>query len=103
MLFRRRQFTDAFSAVARVQVTLDFSSAGQGVSRALTATVQGAKVGDIVIVTPALPAAGTITGVFSGTVTADDTVQVVWYNHSQAGTVDPPSQLYNVIVIKQGR
>jgi hypothetical protein len=78
-----------------VTATLNFASIaalGQGTQ---TVTVTGARAGDAVQVTTP-DVAGVI---FSGSVTADNTVTVYAKNFS-AGAVDPPSQVFRIIVLQ---
>lgn len=94
---RRRQFTDVFSSVARQRQTIDFgSTAASAVGTSSAFTVNGAAVGDVVVITPV---AAVATGFFTGTVTAANTV-VAFYNNNAAGTVDLASQSFNVLVLR---
>ena len=78
-------------------LTHDFGSINAQVQATQTATVSGARVGDIVIVRPTTAVNGII---LDGTVTADDTVTVRAVNYS-SGAIDPASQTYVILVIQQ--
>lgn len=95
-------FQQVFLAVAgvvktfNVTVTLDFANTGAGAQSSLTATVNGARSGDLVIVTPTADVSGMI---FTGVVTAIDTVTVYAKNFS-TGAVNPGSQVYRILVVQ---
>ena len=76
--------------------TLDFGSIATQSQATLTTTVTGARSGDAVQVTPANDVSGII---FIGVVTADNTVSVYAKNFS-TGSVNPPSQVYRIIVLQ---
>jgi hypothetical protein len=85
----------AWKSGSNVTATLDFASIASLAEGTQTVTVTGARVGDAVQVT-----APNVTGViFSGAVTADDTVTVYAKNFS-AGAVNPPSQAFRIIVLQ---
>lgn len=78
-----------------VTATLDFGAVLAQSQATLTATVTGARAGDAVQVTTA-----DVDGVvFTGAVTADDTVSVYAKNLS-AGPVNPGSQVFRLLVLQ---
>jgi hypothetical protein len=95
-------FTQLFAAVGWVQswsykFTLDFGSVpANSQSTGLTVTIQGARQGDSVTVTPYSDTVG-IT--YKGVVSANDTVSIYAINFT-AGAVSPASMLYRVVVIQ---
>ena len=95
-------FQQVFLAVAgvvktfNVTVTLNFANTAAGAQSSLTATVNGARSGDLVIVTPTADESGMI---FTGVVTAIDTVTVYAKNFSTA-PVNPGSQVYRILVVQ---
>lgn len=79
-----------------VTATIDFgSAAAQGQSSA-TVTIAGVRSGDAVHVTPTADVSGIV---FTGVVTAADTVTVYAKNYSAAG-IDPASQVFRIIVLQ---
>lgn len=80
-----------------VTLTHDFGSINAQAQATQTVTVTGARTGDVVIVRPTTAVNGIIV---DGAVTADNTVTVRAVNYS-ALSIDPASQVYNVIVIQQ--
>jgi len=79
-----------------ITATLDFGATGAQSQSALTATVTGARAGDAVQVTPLADVSGIV---FTGVVTAKDTVTVYAKNLS-SGSVNPPSQSYRILVLQ---
>ena len=75
----------------------DFGSINAQVQSTQTATVTGARVGDIVVVRPTTAVNGIIV---DGTVTADNTVTIRAVNYS-AAPIDPATQTYNILVFQQ--
>lgn len=78
-----------------VTATIDFGSIAALAQTTSDVTLEGARAGDAVQVTTA-NVAGVV---FSGCVTADDTVTVYAKNFS-AGAVNPPSQVFRIIVLQ---
>lgn len=78
-------------------LTHDFGSINAQVQATQTATVTGARSGDIVIVRPTTAVNGII---IDGTVTADNTVTIRAVNYS-SGAIDPASQSYKILVFQQ--
>ena len=92
---RTRQY-----GLALGSVTWDILNLASLANSSTTITVTGAVVGDMVVVSPAMPSAGVIV---AGDVTSADTVTIGGgggYNAS-GGAVDPPSTTYRVKVIRQ--
>ena len=95
-------FQQVFLAIAgvvktfNITITLDFANTAAGGQSSLTATVDGARSGDLVMVTPTADVSGMI---FTGVVTARDTVTVYAKNFS-TGAVDPASQIYRILVVQ---
>ena len=79
-----------------ITATLDFGLIAAQSQAGLTVTVTGARSGDSVSVTPLADVSGIV---FTGVVTAVDTVTVYAKNFSAAG-VNPASQLYRILVIQ---
>ena len=79
-----------------VTATIDFGNTASGGQSSSTVTVTGARSGDIVIVTPTADVTGMV---FTGVVTAIDTVTVYAKNFS-TGAVDPGSQVYRILVVQ---
>ncbi len=79
-----------------VTVTLDFGATAAQTQSALTVTVTGARLGDAVQVAPTTDVSGVI---FTGTVTAANTVTVYAKNFS-VGSVNPASQSFRIIVLQ---
>jgi hypothetical protein len=79
-----------------VKATLDFPSIIAQQQSGLTVTVNGARSGDAVIVTPTTDVTGLI---FTGAVTAINTVTVYAKNFSGIA-VDATSQTFRIIVIQ---
>lgn len=77
--------------------TLDFPSISAVSTQALTITVPGASVNDVVLL--GLPATVNAGVVFDARVSAADTVTVRALNIT-AGAIDPASAQYEVIVLK---
>lgn len=78
--------------------TLDFASTAASTSTDLTITVTGAADGDTVLVAP--PDGSTLAGgVFSGWVSAADTVTVRFTNET-AGALDPASGTFRATVLQ---
>ena len=75
---------------------LDFGATGAQAQTAIAVTVPGARSGDAVQVTPAADVSGIV---FTGVVTAKDTVTVYAKNFS-SGSVNPASQNYRIIVLQ---
>ncbi len=78
------------------RATLDFGATAAQSQSALTVTVTGARAGDAVQVTPLADVSGII---FTGVVTAPNVVTVYAKNFS-AGSVNPASQQYRVLVLQ---
>lgn len=76
--------------------TLDFANTGAQSQSSLTVTIAGVRQGDAVQVAPLADVSGVI---FTGVVTADNTVTVYAKNFS-SGAVNPASQLYRIIVLQ---
>lgn len=77
--------------------TWDIASLGTLANGSTALTVTGAAVGDLVVVSPAMPATGVVV---SGDVTSADTVTLRAHN-TTSGSVDPASTTFRVRVIKQ--
>jgi hypothetical protein len=78
-------------------VTYDFANVpANSQITGTTATITGVRSGDAVLVTPASDTAGII---FTGVVTANDTVTLYAKNFTMAG-VDPPSKAFRIIVFQ---
>lgn len=80
-----------------VQATLDFSSISAGAIGTATITVDGATGGDLVVLGP--PSSIEAGLVWSGFVSADDTVTIRLYN-TTGSPIDPASATWNVQVTK---
>lgn len=78
-------------------VTHDFGSIAGAAQASTTTTVTGARSGDAVLVTPSADTTGII---YSGVVTANDTVTIYAKNFT-AGAIDPASTTFRVIVFQQ--
>ena len=94
-------FTQVFLGLAwkqgyNVTAALDFGATAAQTQSALTVTVTGARVGDVVQVAPTTDVSGVI---FTGAVTAVNTVTVYAKNFS-AGSVNPAAQTFRVIVLQ---
>lgn len=94
------QFQYLFDTVYAGPLTVDISSAatGSGTFGTGTATVTGAKIGDLVLVmnyTTVYTAGAPVVG----DVSAANTVRLTALNNS-AGTVDYASQVYTVIILR---
>jgi len=79
-----------------ITATLDFGATGAQSQSALTVSVPGARSGDAVQVSPATDVSGII---FTGVVTAKDTVTVYAKNFS-SGSINPASQIFRIIVLQ---
>ena len=79
-----------------ITATLDFGATAAQTQSALTVTVTGARQGDAVQVTPTADVSGIV---FTGVVTAVNTVTVYAKNFS-AGSVNPASQIFRIIVLQ---
>lgn len=79
-------------------VTLNFPSVSAQSQQSLTVTVTGARSTGtpLVLVQPAADVSGVI---FTGAVTADNTVTVYAKNYT-AGAIDPASQTYRITVLQ---
>jgi len=75
---------------------LDFGATGAQSQSALTVTVTGARSGDAVQVNPTTDVSGIV---FTGVVTAKDTVTVYAKNFS-SGSINPASQIFRIIVLQ---
>ena len=91
-VFRCLPWKQSFNVTA----TLDFPSIITQQQAGETVTVKGARAGDAVIVTPTTDVTGLI---FTGAVTAADTVTVYAKNFS-GGAVDADPQTFRIIVIQ---
>jgi hypothetical protein len=81
------------------QATLDFPSTASANQSELTVTVTGAAVGDAVSI--GAPVGSILAnGVYTGYVSAADTVTVVFFNGASGPSLDPASGVFNVRVIK---
>lgn len=95
-------FTQAFLALLgwkqtfNVTKTIDFGSITAQNQASSTVAVTGARSGDAVSVTPSADTAGIV---FSGVVTAKDTVTIYAKNFT-AGSIDPASTTFRVIVFQ---
>lgn len=81
--------------------TIDFASTATAVRSALVVMtgITGARPGDAVIVQPLVRTANQS---FGGDVTANDTVSCFFDNYT-AGTVDPASQDFMILVIRAAK
>ena len=79
-----------------ITATLDFGATAAQSQSSLTVTVTGARSGDAVQVAPLADVSGIV---FTGVVTAIDTVTVYAKNFS-SGSINPASQKYRVIVLQ---
>lgn len=77
--------------------TWDIPSLTTLANSSTTITVTGAAVGDLVVVSPAMPATGVVV---SGDVTSADTVTIRAHN-TTGGTIDPASATFRVRAIRQ--
>ena len=89
----------AIASVISNTATLDFPSTSSHDASALTITVTGAAVGDVVAIGIPNGSVGT-TGVFFGWVSAADTVTIRYCNTHNGGAVDPASGTFRATVIK---
>ena len=89
----------AIASVISNTATLDFPSTSSHDASALTLTVTGAAVGDVVAIGIPDAAVGTH-GVFFGWVSAADTVTIRYCNTHNGGAVDPASGSFRATVIK---
>jgi hypothetical protein len=89
----------AIASVISATGTLDFPSTNAHSASALTITVTGAAVGDVVALGIPTEAIGT-NGVFFGYVSAADTVTVRFCNTDSGPAVDPASGTFRATVIK---
>lgn len=78
-------------------LTHDFGNINAQTQATQTATVTGARSGDVVIVRPTTAVNGII---IDGTVTADNTVTIRAVNYS-SGAIDPAEQSYKILVFQQ--
>lgn len=78
-------------------ITHDFGNINAQTQATTTVTVEGATVGDAVLVRPTTAVNGII---LDGSVTAANTVTIRAVNYS-SGAIDPASQIYTVIVFQQ--
>lgn len=76
--------------------TLDFPSIAAQSQDGLTVTVAGVRAGDSVQVTPTADVSGIV---FTGVVTASNTVTVYAKNYT-AGAINPASQLFKIIALQ---
>jgi len=81
------------------KVVLDAASCGAAAVTILTVTIPGAKVGDVVLLTP--PAAGLSVAVAAmpGYVSAADTCKVPFVNPT-AAPLDPASATYDYVLLR---
>lgn len=77
-------------------VSFDFGLIAAGAQASTTVTVRGARSGAAVIVTPSADVAGII---FTGVVSANDTVTLYAKNHT-SGAINPPITTFRVIVLQ---
>jgi hypothetical protein len=89
----------AIASVISATATLDFPSTNSHGASALTITVTGAAVGDVVALGIPTEAIGT-NGVFFGYVSAADTVTVRFCNTDSGPAVNPDSGTFRATVIK---
>ena len=84
-----------------VEVTFDPASIAANTTAEQSVTVNGLSTADIIIavIKPTLTAG---IGVLQGRVSATDTLAIQFVNAS-AGAIDPPSEVYKVIYIKNSR
>ncbi len=83
--------------VLKASASLDFGSVAAGSEASLTVTVEGARQGDAVLVTPP-STLNTGLVVSKAYVSADDTVTVVVYNPT-AAAIDPAAATFVVVVL----
>jgi len=97
--FKGRAASKTYSFVISLSgsTTWDIPNLAAAANSSTTITVTGAVVGDMVVVSPAMPSAGVVV---AGDVTSADTVTIRGHNAS-GGAVDPPSTTYRVKVIRQ--
>jgi hypothetical protein len=86
-----------YRALVPVSATYDFASIATLTTSTTTVTVQGAQVGDFVVL--GLPATVNAGIVFDARVTAQDTVTLRATNIT-AGAIDPASAVYKFLVLK---
>lgn len=79
-----------------VTTTIDIGATGAQSQSASSVTVLGARAGDAVQVNPAADTSGMI---YTGVVTADDTVTVYAKNFS-AGLINPASQVFRIVILQ---
>lgn len=95
-------FTQVFTALTGWKQTItntkvfDFGSIAGQTQSSTTVTVTGARSGAVVLVTPLADTSGVI---YSGVVTANDTVTIYAKNYT-AGAIDPASTTFRVIVFQ---
>lgn len=81
------------------QVTFDAASCGAAAVTIQTVTIPGAKVGDIVLLTPPPGGLSVAVGVLPGYVSAADTAKVPFVNPT-AGALDPASAVYDYLLFR---
>lgn len=84
-------------SIPGMSASLNFPSIAAHTQSILTASVVGARGGDVVLVQPATYHAGIL---FNGYVTADDTVSIVATNITGAA-VDPAADIFSIIVFQK--
>lgn len=94
-----RQFRDVFGEVIPFKATVDFASSAAGTGSAVDVTVDGAELGDFVLISPTLDVAD---AQLEGYVTASGVVTVNFQANTLSGTEDPASQTINGLVLKLG-
>lgn len=77
-------------------VTHDFGAIAAASQASTTLTVTGARSGDAVLVTPSEDTSGVV---FSGVVTANDTVTIYAKNYT-AGAINPASTTFRIIAFQ---
>jgi hypothetical protein len=85
-----------WNASLTATATLDFGSVAAQVRAGLTMTVNRARVGDVVALSPSTNTAGIV---YTAQVTADDTVTVYAHNYS-AASINPNAASFRVIVFQ---
>lgn len=75
----------------------DFGAIAAASQASTTITITGARSGDVVLVSPSADTAGLV---FSGVVTANDTVTIYAKNYT-AGAINPASTTFRAIVFQQ--
>lgn len=97
-----QSFRQRFSSPTITKVTLNFPSTAADMSSSLTVPVAGAKLNDLVVVTPPSAAiVGNIGGIFVGYVSATGIVTIRFINPDSGTSLDPGVGVFTIAVFKQ--